>query len=214
MTSPNRVADFYAEYDRHPGDRVRLFAAIANHLDAVQVLYPGSYVDIAPSVWFETVVYADLDRRAAKFFANEDQVQVLVNAKRAAVGHADPIADISFHHLDYREQLPLEDESTDLLISLYAGFISEHCTRYLRIGGHLLVNPSHGDAAMASINPSYELSAVVTARSGDYAVRTDGLDGYLVPKKPQAITRERLLELGRGIAYTKSPFAYLFQRVA
>ncbi len=37
------------------------------------------------------------------------------------------------------------------------GFVFEHCTRYLRPVGWLLVNPSHGDVAMASINPEYSL---------------------------------------------------------
>ena len=106
------------------------------------------------------------------------------------------------------------EESFDLLVSLYASFISEACTRYLRVGGTLLVNPSHGDAAMASIDPRYELSGVVTSRSGDYRVTTENLDSYLVPKKPVDITPELLHERGRGIAYSKSPFAYLFERAS
>lgn len=120
---------------------------------------------------------------------------------------------IGFHHLDYTSQLPLEDESFDLLVSLYAGFISEHCTQHLKVGGTLLVNPSHGDAAMASIDPRYELAGVVAARSGSYAVRTDELESYLLPKKKQEITVASLHELGRGIAYTRPCFAYLFTRV-
>ena len=71
---------------------------------------------------------------------------------------------------DYTDPLGLDDGGFDLLISMYAGFISEHCTRYLRVGGTLLVNPSHGDAAMASIDPRYRLTGVVTSRSGGYSV--------------------------------------------
>lgn len=52
----------------------------------------------------------------------------------------------------------------------YAGFISEPCTRYLRVGGDLLVTPSHGDGAMATFDPRYELSGVVVSRDGDYRV--------------------------------------------
>jgi hypothetical protein len=114
---------------------------------------------------------------------------------------------------DYRGPLGLADESFDLLVSLYAGFVSEHCTRYLRVGGHLLVNPSHGDAAMASIDQRYRLVAVVKSGGANaYRIDTEDLDTYFVPKKPQPITVERLHELGRGIGYTKSPFAYLFER--
>ena len=98
------------------------------------------------------------------------------------------------------------------LSSLYAGFISEHCSRYLKPGGWLLVNSSHGDAAMASIDPHYRLAAVINAGSGRFTVTTRNLDSYMIPKRPTTITAELLHKTGRGIAYTKSPFAYLFQR--
>lgn len=102
----------------------------------------------------------------------------------------------------------------DLLVSLYAGFISEHCTRYLRIGGTLLVNPSHGDAALASVDPRYELAGVVISRNGNYRVDSNDLKTYLIPTKEQPVTVESLHRTGRGVAYTKSPFAYLFTRIA
>ena len=121
---------------------------------------------------------------------------------------------IAFVHADYSDELPLADEAFDLLISLYAGFVSDHCTRHLRVGGTLLVNPSHGDAAMASIDDRYELAGVVTSRDGAHRVSDDDLDRYLVPKRPTAITPELLHDSGRGIAYTTSPFAYLFRRVS
>ena len=98
-------------------------------------------------------------------------------------------------------------------MSLYAGFITEHCTRHLRVGGTLLVNPSHGDAAMASIDPRYELAGVVDAGGGRYRVSRNDLDTYLIPKKQQLVTVETLRETGRGVGYTKSPFAYLFSRI-
>ena len=106
------------------------------------------------------------------------------------------------------------DRSFDLLVSLYAGFISERCTDHLRVGGTLLVNPSHGDAAMASIDPRYQLTGVVVSRNGDYSIVRSGLGDYLIPKKPQIVTVEGLHESGRGIGYTTSPFAYLFTRIS
>ena len=137
----------------------------------------------------------------------------LIAAKRHAAANAstNPFK-AAFHHLDYTDHLPIDDHSVDLLVSLYAGFISEHCTRYLRPGGFLLVNPSHGDAAMADLDPGYRLAAVVTGRDGDYQSRTDRLDEYLIPKRGHPPTVDERHELGRGIAYTKAPFAYLFAR--
>ncbi len=78
----------------------------------------------------------------------------------------------------------------------------------------LLVNPSHGDAAMASIDDRFRLIAVVTSGAGRYRVDHADLGQYLIPKKGQDVTAELLHELGRGIAYTKTPFAYLFERIS
>ena len=205
----SKTAELWAKQDQHEGDRWRLFAAIAEAIDASTVLYPGSYCDLAPSFVFDSVTYLDIDRRPPKFFADVDGIRGIV-----AEHDGPPNPDIAFIHADYTTELDLPDSHFDLLVSLYAGFISEHCTRHLRIGGTLLVNPSHGDAAMASIDSRYELAGVVTSRDGDYRVRTSNLESYLIPKRPQPLTMEVFHESGRGIPYTKSPFAYLFTRIA
>lgn len=204
-----RTAALWAKQNQHEGDRWRLFTVVGAAIDASTVLYPGSYVDIAASFVFDSVTYVDIDKRAPKFFADTEGVREIVAAHNGA---ADP--DITFIHADYTTELDLELESFDLLVSLYAGFISEHCSHHLRIGGTLLVNPSHGDTAMASIDPRYELAGVITSRNDNYTVSATDLDTYLIPNKPQHITIDLLHEAGRAIGYTKSPFAYLFTRIA
>jgi len=191
------------------GDRCPLYRAVAQAIPARRVLYPGSYVDVTPSVVWPRATYVDVDRRAKRFFADRDGVSELLSELGA-----DGPRTFEFIHADYAEELPLPEQACDLLVSLYAGFVSEHCTRYLDIGGHLLVNSSHGDAAMASIDERYRLHAVVEQRDGRTSVRTDGLDAYLVTKRPVDVTAELLHSTGRGVAYTRSPFAYLFERVA
>lgn len=195
--------------DQHVGDRLRLFRAVSRHLSARRVLYPGSYVDVAASFAFPSVTYVDVDKRAAAFFADRDGVLELIDSHPGSP--ADP--EVTFLHSDYYDPLPIPPQSFDLLISLYAGFVSESCTQYLRIGGSLLVNPSHGDAAMASIDPRYRLSGAIQRHSGQYLVTTENLENYLTPKKQTVLTRTMLHESGRGIAYTRSAFAYLFERV-
>ncbi|MDH3250580.1 MAG: hypothetical protein OEQ47_16545 [Acidimicrobiia bacterium] len=190
------------------GDRRQLFTAVADTVQAAAVLYPGSYVDVTPSSVWPAVTYVDLDRRAARFFGDVDGIgELLIQHGADPSRHA-----VRFIHGDYREPLGLDEDSFDLLISLYAGFVSEHCTPYLRVGGHLLVNASHGDAAMASIDHRYRLRAVVTSRDRTYRVTSRDLDSYLVPKRDVTVTRAHLHRTGRGIGYTKSPFAYLFER--
>lgn len=86
-------------------------------------------------------------------------------------------------------------------------------TRYLRVGGHLVVKTSHGHASVVALDDRYRLTGAVIARDGGYRVRTDGLDGYLVPKRPELAERARIVEAGHGVAYTKPAFAYVFARV-
>lgn len=201
----------WAHQEQHPGDHLRLFTTVAGHIGASRVLYPGSFVDVAASFVVPAVTYVDSDPRAAKFFDDSEGVDRIVFTNQTSAGKRV----IEFVAGDYRDDLGLRDGSFDLLVSLYAGFVSPYCTRYLRVGGHLLVNPSHGDAAMASIDHRYQLAAVIKPGGANgYRIDTEDLDSYLVPKKPQPVTVERLHELGRGIGYTKSPFAYLFERVA
>lgn len=201
--------DLWAKQDRHTGDRERLFRAVGAVVPARTVLYPGSYVDVAPSFVWPAVTYVDSDRRAERFFADVEGVTEIV----AGVESSPTDPEVRFVPGDYTEDLGLPEGHFDLLLSLYAGFVSEHCTRYLRVGGFLLVNPSHGDAAMAAIDDRYALAAVVNSRSGRYSLSDADLDSYLVPKKPMVVTPELLHARGRGVAYTKSPFAYLFRRI-
>lgn len=205
MTSATQ--QLWEKQDQHTGDRLRLFTAIRDSFDVGTVLYPGSYVDIAPSFVFPEVTYLDTDGRAAKFFGDQAGVDEIITRHR----DSDTEAQWSFVHADYTSNLDLPANHYDLLVSLYAGFISEHCTNFLRSGGLLLVNSSHGDAALASINPDYRLVAVVKSRSGKYTVTKDDLGTYLQPKRPTDITAEELHKAGRGIAYTKPAFAYVFQ---
>lgn len=204
-----RTRRLWAQQNRHDGDRHRLFGTVARAVSASRVIYPGSYVDIAPSFVCDDVTYIDIDRRSAQFFDDSAGVNELIDDHRQD-GHA---AAWRFIRADYTSDLPIPADHGDLLVSLYAGFVSEHCTTYLRRGGHLLVNSSHGDAAMASIDPKYRLAGVIKSRGGSYTVTDRGLDGYLIPKRPVAVTAEGLHLSGRGIGYTKPAFAYLFQRI-
>lgn len=203
-----QTSQLWAKQDQHPGDRLRLFTAINDAFEIDTVLYPGSYVDIAPSFVYDSVTYVDTDRRAAGFFADDYGVNEIIAKHR----EVDSETQWRFIHADYTSDLGLPVDHYDLLISLYAGFISEHCSQHLRPGGLLLANPSHGDAAMSSIDPRYRLVGVVKSRSGTCTVGLEDLDAFLVPKQTLEITAEGLHQSGRGVAYTKPAFAYLFQK--
>lgn len=202
--------ELWTKQDRHPGDRLRLFAAVSREIDAATALYPGSYVDIAASFIFPSVTYVDSDARAARFFSDAPGVDEII------AQHVPSAEDRSWRFVgaDFTTDLGLQPAQFDLLISLYAGFVAEPCSKYLRSGGRLLVNPSHGDAAIAAIDPRYRLAGVVQSWSGDYSVNDRNLDSYLIPKRDTEANRDLIHQLGRGIAYTRSPFAYLFELTA
>jgi hypothetical protein len=59
-----RTRRLWEKQDQHVGDRQRLFTAVAATLDATNVLYPRSFVDLAASFVWASVTSVDLDRRA------------------------------------------------------------------------------------------------------------------------------------------------------
>lgn len=183
-----------------------MFSEIAQTWDIESALYPGSYVDLSPSAAIASVTYVDTDRRAAKYFNDE---QLLEAQLPKPVGSFDAVREVTFIHADYTEPLPVAAGSFDLLISLYAGFVWDACRQYLAPGGMLLANTSHGDASLAALDADLSLVAAIHQRSGTYRMDRENLDTYLVPKK--LADADAIRRSGRGISYTRDAFAYLFQ---
>ena len=121
---------------------------------------------------------------------------------------------ITFIGLSYENPLEELHASFDLLISQYAGFISNACKKFLRIGGYLLVNNSHGDAGLAAIDEDYKLISTVQKSRGKYRLSTTSLEKYFIPKQDISVTKEMLLKTGKGVGYTKTAPLYVFQRVS
>lgn len=94
----------------------------------------------------------DTDRRAARFFVDQQKVEAEL-AGRTGAGAG---AEVTFLNADYTTALPLPTAGFDLLISLYAGLVLDHCRQYLTPGGLLLANTSHGDASLAAFDPRDE----------------------------------------------------------
>ncbi len=195
-----RAAPSWTTYRTSIGDRSGLFAAIRKMWNPATALYPGSYLDLSPSTAIRSVTYVDTDRRAARFFADNTLLSSELQ-RRTLPGSG---AEVAFLHLDYTKPLPLFPASFDLLISLYAGPVWEHCRKHLSTDGWLLANSSHGDASLAALDPSLRLIAAVHQRGDTYRLHTDTLDSFLIPKRPTAADRETIRRLGRGIAYTRN----------
>lgn len=189
-------------------ERLEMFEFLAKHFTIERVLYPGSFVHVTPSFIFPKVTYVDMDQRAKQFFTKQELQNLISEYKTYSQE-----AHVQFHYQDYTKCLPECEESFELLISQYAGFISQYCKRYLKISGWLLANNSHGDASMAHLDNDYELVAVVNRRGDKFSFSVNKLEEYFVPKKNMLVTKEYLEKIQRGIGYRKSAFAYVFRRV-
>lgn len=194
----------------HNGDRREIFKLLVDHYGIQHAIYPGSYIDIAPSFYIPTTVYIDSFKKTNNFF-NDKTIFEYISKNR--VYNESP--NLRYHYSDYNLDFGEEVENFDLLISLYAGFVSQVCKKYLKQDGILLVNNSHGDASMAYLDSDYEFSAVIYRSNRQYRLTYKNLNKYFIPKKPDLqITKEYIKKIGRGIGYTKSASAYVFTKVA
>lgn len=189
-------------------ERLDLFEIIAAKYGVQRALYPGSFVHITPSFVFPDMVYVDNDRQAKQFFGKPEIFKFIADRKLYPQE-----AKVSFYFADYRNGFDEPFETFDLLISQYAGFVGQHCKPYLKTGGFLLANNSHGDAGLAAMDDDYQLKAVFSVRNGKHRISEKNLDVYFVPKSEMPIAKEYLERLQKGIGYKKTAGVYLFQKV-
>ena len=125
----NESLKLYNKYHAdNDNERLDLFQLLAEKYGIEKALYPGCFVHITPSFIYPSVTYVDTDKRASKFFSDLF-IRDFVSKRRIYSQKAT----ITFHSADYRSDIGEKDESFDLLISQYAGFISQHCKRYLEL---------------------------------------------------------------------------------
>ncbi|MGE3961299.1 MAG: hypothetical protein AB7F65_06405 [Dehalococcoidia bacterium] len=190
----------YLDYVARAGDRLSDLRAIARWRRFERVLYPGAYVHVTPSLVFPRVTYNDTDRRTPAFFADDAVLQFIREHREYA---EEP--EVRFWHGSYTE-LPGPGGAFDLLISQYAGPVSQACAPWLARGGVLYANDSHGDASLAHFDERYEFIGVVD----EGVVDTSRLDEYFQPRGRRTPTRESVLSDGRGPRYRVEAAGYLF----
>lgn len=189
-------------------ERLGLFQRLSDEYSIEEVLYPGSYAHITPAFIFPVVIFNDVYKKLQNFYES-DEIKEYINTRK----FYSVKANYSYICADYKSPLPITDSEFDLLISQYAGFISRACKQYLKIGGILVVNNSHGDASMASISPEYVLNAIINKRGRNFILSTRDLEKYFIPKKDVEITEEFLEKHMRGVGYTKTATDYIFKRI-
>lgn len=207
----SQFSELYKKYYKDRGDeRLGLFQLVAKQFDVQRAMYAGSYVHVTPSFVIPEMVYVDSDKKAKKVFVEMAPILEFIENKK----EYQESPRVTFYGASYTSDFGEDDKSVDLLISQYAGFISQACKRYLKIGGILLVNNSHGDASMAYLDDNYELIGAINQRNGHCRLVTENLASYFIPKKKDLdITKAYLEKHQRGIGYTKSASVYLFERI-
>jgi len=190
-------------------ERKGLFNSLKKKYSISSVLYPGSSIHITPSFFFKRVVYVDNYKQAPNFFKNPEVVEFINKQKIYNETHI-----VIYHDADYTTDFGENNESFDMLLSQYAGFISQACKKYLKIGGLLVVNDSHGDASMAYLDKDYELIGIYERLSDDnYSISEKNLTSYFIPKK-RKVTKRIVIQMNKGPSYTFSPSGYIFKRVS
>ena len=211
--NPSKSIDLVQTYKKYYIDRdyeqIDLFRLINRAYEIKRAIYPGSYVHISPSFIFSDVVYIDSDKKAIQFFSSNKLIELICERKEY-----NDAPKISFHGIDYKSPIDELYRQFDLMISQYAGFISDTCKEYLKIGGFLLVNNSHGDAGLASIDKDYQLISTVHKSNGKYRLSYTALKKYFIPKRKIVVTKELLNKTGKGVGYSKPAPLYIFQRIS
>lgn len=199
----------YNEYIKKSGDRYDVFLAISKKFSIKNAMYPGSYIHITPSLIIPEVIYIDTDKKAIKFFENIEEIIKFIDINK--IYNEKSI--IKFEPKDYWSNIAISHEYTDLLISQYAGFVSQACKKYLRKEGILLANDSHGDATMAYVDEDYEFIGVLEYRDGKYILVNEDLDKYFSFKRDRAIDIDKVKKSMKGPKYKIVSDYYIFRKV-
>ena len=117
------------------------------------------------------------------------------------------VCTIEFFGQDYTQ--PLDIEPVDLIISQYAGFVGQATKHYLKPGGILLCNDSHGDATLAQFDETFELIGVMGITNE--LIQT-GLDDYFRLPKGKDVDLAEVKKTMKGPSYLKAVEHYMFQK--
>ena len=210
---PSKALGKYLSHYRGIDDlHLGAFRLIKSKFKVESVLYAGSWIHLTPSLVFPYVVYVDFFAEMESMFNDSELLEYIGDNSETM---KKPV--INFHKADYRDGIPEDKESFDLLISLSSGFGSKYCKPYLRKGGLLFVNNEHYDASMAYVDSDYSLIGVFTSAS-KLVEDKQRIHEYFLTKNNQPISLEMVNENSKKSPSKakyklrkRAPF-YLFQK--
>ena len=198
------IIEEYHEYRDKIGNRTELYRIVAKMYGVESALYPGSHIDIAPSLVIPKVIYVDNFKGAINFFKNLDLIKEYIVQNK---GYEKP-CDIVFMDQDYTKELNIEP--VDLIISQYAGFVGQATKKHLKTGGILLCNDSHGDATLSKFDYDFEFLGVIGKNN---RIIDTKLEDYFVLPRSKNIDLVKVKEKMKGPKYKLAAENYLFRKI-
>ncbi len=201
------IPKLYKQYfvDKHD-ERKILFEKIVELYHPKKGIYPGSFVHITPSFFIKDMAYIDNDKRISGFFRDEE---VLSYITKNRIYYDTP--EVIWYQADFSSELPLNENYFDIMFSFYSGFISQSCKKYLKEGGILVCNNSHGDASIAFLDEDYILIGIIKRNGVKFNITDKNLHTYFKKKDGSDIDKAKVLEKMTGENFTKKGYAYIFK---
>ena len=200
----NIIITKYREYQDKIGSRLELYRVVSMRYGVSSALYPGSHIDFSPSLVIPKVVYVDNFKGTINYFRHIDQIKAFINEHKEYKQECD----VLFFGQDYTHELVVDP--VDLIISQYAGFVGQATKEYLKVGGILLCNDSHGDATLSKFGEDFKLVGTIDENN---KINNSNLDDYFVLSKNKHVDLMWVKTKMKGPKYTKSAENYLFQKL-
>ncbi|MDH8678160.1 hypothetical protein QE109_08375 [Fusibacter bizertensis] len=197
------VIQVFIDYRNSIGDRMPLYKSVTDTFEIQRALYPGSHVDIMPSFVIPSVIYMDSFKGTIEFFKKMEIIRGYVETNKAYYKDLE----ITFIEGDYN--LKYDIQPVDLIISQFAGFVGQATKAYLKVGGILLCNDSHGDATLAYCDSDYEFVGVVNANG---IIDTENLEKYFKFARSRDIDLEKVRKTMKGPNYKTKADNYIFRK--
>ncbi len=204
------IPKLYQQYFINKSDERReMFEQLYEIFKPSSGIYPGSFVHITPFFYIKEMTYIDSDKRMNKFFSDQAVIDYINEEK---IYDKNPV--VSWFQEDYSTKLPIDENKYDILFSFYAGFISQHCKKYLKNNGVLVCNNSHGDASIAYTDSDYTLIGVIKRNGNKFRIEKQNLEYFFQKKDGSIIDTQKVLKRMMGENFSKTGYAYIFRKTS
>ncbi len=197
--------DEFFKYKLSNEYKSRIYKSLTDTFFLDSAIYPGSYIDVLPSLYIPNVTYIDNYNGTNKFF--RENMLLTKKYLRENKNYKEPL-NLKFVFNDYEENIP-DIKKADAVISLFSGLAGQKTKHYLKKDGILFCNDSHGDATLASLDEDYELIAVM---NNDGKINSFKLEEYF-KAKDNKIDKLTILTTMKPPRYIIEADNYIFRKI-